>query len=127
MKSPITPERDVQRSIIDYFAAVYRIQLHRRNTGAQVSEYKGKKRLIRFSAPGQADLWGIEPKTGRAIECEVKRLNGQLTEHQATWLEECRSLGAIAFMANSLDMAIAEYERQRRKPASEIIALMPVK
>jgi len=127
MKSPITPERDVQRSIIDYFAAVYRITLHRRNVGGMKGSHNGKTWFMRFGKPGMADLHGIEPKTGRAIECEVKAKGKHPSPDQFAWLGECRSLGAIAFYADSLDMAIAEYERQRRKPASEIIALMPVK
>lgn len=106
-------ERDIQRSIIEYFAAVYKIELHRRNTGATVSSYKGKKRLIRFSQPGQADLWGIQPKTGRHIEIEVKRNGGTLTEAQILWLESCRNRGAIAFWAVSVVTAVADYEAQK--------------
>lgn len=116
LRKLVIPEREVQASIVEYFAAVYKIELHRRNTGAVPASYKGKDRFIRFSKPGMADLWGIEPGTGRHIEIETKRKGKTPTEKQSLWLEWCQAQGAIAFYADSLDMAIAEYERQRKGP-----------
>lgn len=111
-KLPPPLERDVSRAIVDYFAAVYRITLHRRNTGAVKASYKGKARFIRFSTAGQSDLWGILPKTGRHIEIEVKRAGKEPDDDQSSWLASCRNLGAIAFWANSVDMAVRELEKQ---------------
>jgi len=105
-------ERDVSASIVEYFSLVYKIQLHRRNTGAFKLEHAGKSRFVRFSSKGQADLWGIQPETGRHIEIEVKATDKTPSEDQIAWLASCREKGAIAFWADSLDMAIAEYELQ---------------
>lgn len=109
---PAPLERDVSQAIADYFAVVYRIVLHRRNTGAVKANYKGKARFIRFSEPGQSDRWGVQPKTGRHIEIEVKREGEVPTELQSEWLQRCREQGCIAFWADSVGMAEREYKRQ---------------
>jgi len=103
-------EKDVLACIVDYFAVFYQITLHRRNTGAVKASYKGKSRFVRFSEPGQSDLWGIQPKTGRHIEIEVKREGEEPTEKQREWLQSCRDSGAIAFWADSVNRAIVEFE-----------------
>jgi hypothetical protein len=46
--------------------------VHRRNTGMQVAEYKGKTRVIRYGSKGAADLHGYFPNLV-AFELEVKR------------------------------------------------------
>ena len=111
-KLPVPLERDVSQAIADYFALVYHIELHRRNTGAVRANYKGKTRFIRFSVAGQADRWGIAPNTGRHIEIEVKRQGKFPSDEQRAWLDACRAQGAIAFWADSVHMAIEKYREQ---------------
>ena len=119
-KKPSPPlERDVSKAIVEYFAAVYKITLHRRNTGAMLASYGGKKRMVRFSAEGQADLWGIVPHTGRHIEIEVKRLGNEPDEDQKAWLRECAQSGAIAMWANSTEMAAYWFERNLEARAAK--------
>jgi hypothetical protein len=48
-------ESEIQRAILDYLAARH-ILAFRQNTGAVASEYKGKKRFMRFGTPGMADI-----------------------------------------------------------------------
>jgi hypothetical protein len=108
-KAPVPLEKDIQAAIIEYAWYTFRLKLYRRNTGAMSGTYNGKKRFVRFSEPGQADLWGIEPNTGRHIECEIKRPGQKLTEAQNDWLVECQLRGAIAFMADSIESFEVNY------------------
>lgn len=55
MPRRMTPESQVLKAVMDYLAAE-RIFSLRMNTGAIVSEYKGKQRFMRFGVPGQADV-----------------------------------------------------------------------
>ena len=115
MSKPL--ERDVLKAIVEYFALVLKVQLHRRNTGAMKGRSgTGKAWFVRFSSPGQADLWGIQPQTGRHIEIEVKRPGQTPSDDQSAWLASCRECGAIAFWADSPEMASWEYQKQRDFP-----------
>ena len=51
----MTPEGEVLRAVLDYLA-VRHVLAFRMNTGAVASEYKGKKRFMRFGTPGMADV-----------------------------------------------------------------------
>ncbi len=102
-KAPVPLEKDIQAAIIEYAWYTFRLKLYRRNTGAMSGTYNGKKRFIRFSEPGQADLWGIQPKTGRHIEIEVKRPGQKPSDAQQEWLESCRALHGIAFWTDSVE------------------------
>lgn len=95
-------ERDIQKSILDWLNLVVGIKAYRRNTGATLSTYKGKNRLIRYNQAGMSDIWAIGPN-GVHIEIEVKRPSKLLTEPQAEWLTDSRNAGAIAFFTSSLD------------------------
>src|SRR4051812_43262788 len=77
------------------------IVLYRRNTGAM----RDGERVVRFSSPGQADLYGWEIRTGRHFEIEVKRPGNRPTLKQLEWLKECTRLGAVAFWADSVNIA----------------------
>ncbi len=102
-KAPVPLEKQIQAAIIEYAWYTFRLKLYRRNTGAMSGIYNGKKRFVRFSEPGQADLWGIQPKTARHCEIEIKRPGQKPTEAQLEWLRTCQSLGGIAFWCNSIE------------------------
>ncbi len=102
-KAPVPLEKDIQAAIIEYAWYTFRLKLYRRNTGAMPATYNGKKRFVRFSEPGQADLWGIQPKTGRHVECEIKRQGKTPTDLQELWLGECRLAGAIGLWCDSVE------------------------
>ena len=109
-KAPVPLEKDIQAAIIEYAWYTFRLKLYRRNTGAMSGTYNGKKRFVRFSEPGQADLWGVQPKTARHCEIEIKRPGQKPTEAQYAWLFSCEALGAIAFWADSIE----SFDRQYR-------------
>jgi hypothetical protein len=88
----------------------------RRNVGAlEYADSGGKRRVVRFASPGQADVWFIAPG-GVHGEIEAK-LPGQgkrsePTPMQQAWLEEMRKAGAIALAVTSLEELAARLERE---------------
>jgi len=101
---PLPPAResDIQKAVMDYLSTQGFV-VFRRNTGAMVGSYKGKSRLIRFSKPGMADLWGWDRKTGRHIEVEVKRPGERPSPEQEAWLSAAQRGGVIAFWCDSVE------------------------
>lgn len=93
--APLPPERDIQRAVISRLA-IMGVRLWRRNVGAVTAEYQGRKRMVRFAAAGQADLWGIGPD-GRHWEVEVKRPGNKPTPKQLEWLRNMTARGAVAY------------------------------
>lgn len=81
------------------------IVLHRRNTGMAQASHNGRSRVIRYGSPGQSDLYGWIIGTGTHVEVEVKRPGNYPTPMQLRWLKECTHLGAVAFWADSADIA----------------------
>jgi len=94
---PIPRESDILKAVSDYLGT-QGFSMFRRNTGVMMTG----KRFVRFSSPGQADLWGLDRRTGRHIEVEVKRPGQKPTAVQAAWLEAMRKAGAIAFWCDSV-------------------------
>ena len=119
-------EAEVLKSIMDYMAA-RKIPCFRRNTGATIANYQSKagdmkRRFIRFSQPGMADLWGWFPWNGQHWECEVKRPGGKMTPEQAAWLQQARNGHCVAFMATSIyevECELAKVEQAWRGQMSE--------
>lgn len=94
-KLPRSPEREVLRSCLAVLDALG-IRAWRRNVGSLVAEYRGRRRFVQFSEPGQADIWAILPD-GRHLEIEVKRRGRRPSTGQLLWLRQCCALGAVAF------------------------------
>lgn len=67
-----------------------------------VSEYKGRKRVIRFGQVGSADILGVL-SNGRALAVECKVGNNKLSEAQEDWLRRFSEAGGMAIVAYSLD------------------------
>lgn len=66
------------------------LRLFRRNVGA----IQMKGRVFRAGLPGQADMYGYERGTGRAIEIEAK-LKSRLSPDQERWRDWCRAWGVL--------------------------------
>ena len=64
------------------------LRLFRRNVGA----IQMHGRVFRAGLPGQADMYGYERGTGRAIEIEAK-LKSRLSPDQEHWRDWCQSWG----------------------------------
>ena len=73
----------------------------RNNTGAVVSEYKGRKRFTRFGVPGMSDICGV--LNGRAVFIECKTATGKLSENQITFGEQVTRAGALYAVVRSLE------------------------
>lgn len=94
----IVRERDILVLVRDYLTARGYV-LFRRNVGAVQSG----TRYIRYSQPGQADLYGWHRDTGKHIEIEVKAPGKEPTAQQYAWLRYVRDTGAIAVWCDSLE------------------------
>src|SRR5574343_455172 len=86
-------ETRLVRACLDLLAA-NGIFCWRNNTGAFAGEYRGRRRFVRFGAPGSADILGVLPG-GRAlaVECKVGR-NG-LSPQQERWGREFAQAGGM--------------------------------
>lgn len=84
------PESDVVRAVLDYAhrSSGYG---YRQNSGAIVSEYKGKKRVIRYGEPGASDTVLIIAGCTLFVECKDE-LSKQSEEQQA-WQAQIEAAG----------------------------------
>jgi hypothetical protein len=105
-------ESEIQRAILDYLAARH-ILAFRMNTGAVASEYKGKKRFMRFGTPGMADILafqtrGIDSKGNwcefsQAIWIECKAAKGKQSELQRSFQAQVEEHGHRYVIARSVE------------------------
>jgi hypothetical protein len=106
----IKPEAAVQKCVTDYLTAK-RILFFRMNSGAVVSEYKGKSRMIRYGTPGMSDLVAFplrwdKPHTWRLpgiIWLEVKAPNGVQSDAQKSFQALVESNGHRYAIVRSLE------------------------
>lgn len=96
-------ESDIQRTIIDYLKKKKHF-FWRNNSGAMVSEYKGRRSFVRFGAPGSPDICIV--KDGYFIGLEVKQKGGKQTPDQKAWEQNCKAAGGEYYVVRSLDEVI---------------------
>ena len=96
-------EKELQRLIMDYLA-VKRIFHYRNNSGVMFSEYKGKKRMVRFGATGSPDI--IVVQNGIYVGIEVKNPTAVQNEAQVAFQQELEKAGGKYILARSLDDVI---------------------
>lgn len=96
----MTPEGEILRSILDYLA-VEKIWAMRLNTGAIVSEYKGRTRFHRYGRPGCADI--LASFNGEFVWLECKTANGKQSDAQKEFEAEVKALGHYYFVVRSID------------------------
>lgn len=101
IKAPQVPERDVLKACLDYLHTLPHSRWYRRNVGR--SRMKGGF-WVQFNRKGQSDIWGI--LEGRHYEIECKKRGEEPDDDQTAWIEDCRSVGAVAFWVDSVDMLI---------------------
>lgn len=84
------PESDVLRSVLDY---AHRLggYGYRQNSGAIVSEYKGKKRFIRYGEPGASDTVLIIGGGVFFVECKDEI--GKQSDEQKAWQAAIEAAG----------------------------------
>ena len=120
-------EKDVQAAIIQAFWFKYRIELVPTDAGGKGFRGKGGKTHGHSGIPsGFPDLVGVIPPMGRAIYIEVKRPGSKVAIQgkQDGWLQKLWDAGAVAFWADSVDMAFRLYEQARI--ADSVIKIQPL-
>lgn len=102
---PKTGEAAVKQAVLDYLLLVKRWPAWVRNVGGRSWKDKtGKKRVVMFGQPGQADVWGIIPEQrGRHFEIEIKKPGEEPTPAQYDWLQRVRDNGGVAFWVDSIE------------------------
>lgn len=93
-------EKELQNLILEYLNHTGHFAW-RNNTGAIVSEYKGKKRFWRAGVPGSSDILGIT-KDGKMIAIECKAEGNKPTAAQKQFLMQITDRGGYACVAWSL-------------------------
>lgn len=93
-------EKNTQHACLEYLAAS-NIFHYRNNSGATVSEYKGKKRLIRFGATGSPDI--IVVYRGQYIGFEIKDTKGVQSEGQIAFQQNLEKAGGAYYLIRSID------------------------
>jgi hypothetical protein len=88
------PESKVQAAAIAMLRS-FGCVVHRRNTGAMEASHKGKRRFVRFSEKGAADVYAITP-AGYHLEVEIKRRGERPTLDQVNWLIAHNGIGGAA-------------------------------
>jgi len=104
MRAAIIPEKSVQKAIIDYLT-LRRVWVVRMNTGAIVSEYKGKTRLHKYGYPGMADLY-VRTPSSVTLWIECKSSIGKQSDLQRQFQMRVETLGDIYVLARSVDDVI---------------------
>lgn len=94
-------EKEIQKAILDYLH-LKGIFCWRNNSGVVFSEYKGRKRMIRYGLPGSSDILGIM-KDGRFLAIEVKRAKGKESKLQKEFLGNIINNGGVAIVARSIE------------------------
>lgn len=88
----MTPEKEVQNAIINYFKKL---------NDSGIKNYVERRQAGGFSYKmGLPDLWVTI--FGKHIEIEVKRPNGKLRATQQKWEKRFKELGAIYLCADSV-------------------------
>lgn len=98
----MTPEGAILKSILDYLA-IEHIWAMRINTGAVVSEYKGRKRFHRYGRPGCADILAFPDNLHKPLWIECKTETGHQSEAQKWFQAEVEARGHYYIIARSID------------------------
>lgn len=106
-----SPERLVQKAIQDAFRLKFQIALVHVDAGAAGMRQGQAAGAGGYSATpaGFPDLVGVIPPHGRAIYIEVKAPGNKPTDLQTRFLAALAAKGAVAFWADSVDSALAQF------------------
>src|SRR5271170_1595408 len=98
------PEQQILNPIMDYLAA-RRILAFRNNTGAMMSTYKGKTRMMRFGVPGMSDIVAYPSSCAfnAVYWIEVKAPRGKQSDLQKSFQKQVEEAGHVYLLAFSVD------------------------
>lgn len=85
-------EKDLQHSLLEWLG-YQKIFHYRNNSGAVISEYKGKKRFMRFGAVGSPDIVCVIK--GQFVGVEVKGTGGKQSDDQKDFQERLEKAGGV--------------------------------
>lgn len=96
MKEPVTPESEIQKSIVNYLNSK-RIFFYRNNSGGMMGHYKGKDRFVQFGYPGSPDIVAVI--SGRYTGIEVKAKTGKQSCYQRAFEQNLTNAGGRYILA----------------------------
>ncbi len=124
--NPHPTEKQVTAAVVDA-ALIFGCVLDRQNTGAGLNP-KGK--MVRFGIPGNTDLTGALPRTGRALHVEIKagdfdpsKLRGAKKDHfarQLARMAELNARGGAAFWVSDASDFVRAMEILRDDPWASV-------
>lgn len=91
-------ESSILREILLYLGTRTDLRAWRSNSGAAL----GRRGLVRFGVPGQADISGILVG-GRRLEIEVKGPTGRMSDQQRKFRAMIECFGGLYILARSVD------------------------
>jgi hypothetical protein len=108
MKPKPPLESVIQAKILDWLKAQGYFCWRSNNAPIFDPKRKAFRAAGKYAPKGLPDICGILQRTdgtyqGRAFFIEVKRPGGKLRPDQAAFMDQANELGALAFMATSLD------------------------
>ncbi len=97
-------EAQIQRQILDWLAAKG-ILAFRMQSGATLSSYKGKQRMVRYGVPGMADILSFPCFHGenRIVWIEVKAAKGKQSDLQQSFQRQVENHYQRYVLAYSLE------------------------
>ena len=93
-------EKDLVKSALDYLN-IRKIFCWRHNTGAILSEYKGKTRFMRFGQVGSPDIFALI--NGDLFGLECKGTGGKQSPDQKNYQKRFEKAGGIYLLIYSLE------------------------
>lgn len=96
----VSTEKETQKACLDYLTSS-RIFHYRNNSGAMVTEYKGRKGFMRFGAVGSPDI--VVVWKGQYIGFEIKDRYGKQSPGQIAFQESLEKAGGAYYVIRSID------------------------
>ena len=92
-------ENTLKKAVLSFLESS-RVFCWRNNTGAIISQYKGKSRFFKFGAVGSGDVFALH--RGIFVSIELKAPGKHPTFDQEAWMERVRHHGGAASWFDSL-------------------------
>lgn len=105
-------EKEIENNILEYLSYLPNCKYWKNQSAGVYDSARGayRKSFNKFHINGVADILGI--MKGKFICIEVKGPKGRLSPSQKTFLKEVSDLGAIAFVARSVDEVKDKLEKE---------------
>jgi hypothetical protein len=99
----VIPEKYIENQIMSYLLG-NGVFVWKNENGGVFDPNRGKFRAFgKYRLKGLPDIQGVLPPNGRTLAIEVKTQTGRVSPEQKLVVEKMTKLGAIAFIARSLE------------------------